>query len=214
MKNKHTCRGCSKTWETESKTGTAGNYSNECGPCAIIRRTVIFNTMICPAAFTDTDVKRLPKKQLAEAMKWKYNPRGLLFSGDTGTGKTRTAWELLRRVFVHDRPPDLPDRQIAYFSAVRFGNEIVKRYQSETAVTWLESLYTVELLFIDDFGKNKMTERAETDLFGIVDERSMAKLPIIITTNYSSKMLAEALTENRAAPLMRRLREFCEPIQF
>ena len=209
MKNTINCRSCPATWEQESKTETAAVYSGECAPCAETRRTAKF-VSICPPLYQRTEIKRLPTAQLKKAMAWKYGTRGLMLQGETGMCKTRIAWEVMRRFMVLDQP----ERAAVFFDAVSFGHELVSHYKAEDAEDWLTRLAKVPLIFFDDLGKLKLTERAEAELFGVVERRCANELPIIVTTNDTPESVKERLTDNRGAALIRRLREFCDPIQF
>jgi len=174
-----------------------------------VRREATFRK-VCPPLFLKTDPSRLPASQLAQVMAWTYGPRGLILRGDTGTGKTRTIWTLLHRVLVLD----MPEREFSWVDGISFGHDIVRHFKVEDAEDWLDGLARVPILFFDDFGKLKMTERAETELFGIVDRRCMNELPIIVTTNDTGETLEQRMTEGRGPALIRRLREFCELVQF
>lgn len=183
--------------------------SYECPQCAVNRRRTRFEK-ICPPLYQSSDPARLPGAQLAQVMAWGFNPRGLVLIGDTGKGKSRIAWYLLRRYLTKDRP----ERGFLWFDCIGFGHAITEHYKAEDAEGWLESVAKVPLLFFDDLGKLKMTERAETELFGIIERRCANMLPIIATTNDSGDSLAARMTENRGPAMVRRLREFCQVVTF
>lgn len=130
--------------------------------------------------------------------------------GDTGSGKTRIAWTLLKRLIISAKK----DLSFEWFDAIGFGHAISKHYRDEDAEHWLEELGKKDLVFFDDLGKLKLTERAETELFGLIERRCAAELPIIATTNDTGDSLAARMTENRGPAMIRRLREFCQIIQF
>ena len=143
---------------------------------------------------------------------WRYGGRGLLLHGETGRGKTRAAWLLLRR--LHDQ-----GRSITAFDCVSFGHECVRRCRDshgndEHVERWADNLATVPVLFLDDFAKEKLTERVEVELFGLIERRTANCLPIILTTNFVGEALEAKLSPDRGAPLVRRLREFCEDVCF
>ena len=203
------CRSCDATWKVKTRSQFIGRRTGECSDCRRARRDLRFKE-ICPALYLDTDLARLPQKQLAAALEWKFQPQGMLFLGETGRGKSRVAWTLLRRVLVED----MPEIKFKWFDCVGFGHEIAKHYKSEDAETWLELMATIDLLFMDDLGKLKLTERAETELFGLIERRCANRKPMIVTTNDTGDTLASRMTDNRGPALIRRLREFCQPIQF
>jgi len=203
------CRSCNKSWQSENRSPPAGNYSSECGDCSRTRRIDKFSK-ICPPLYQATEVGRLPQRQLGLAMAWQYGPRGLILLGETGVGKTRAAWMLLKRVLVEDKK----EHAFLWFDAIGFGHAIAKHYRLEDAEDWLARVAAIPLLFFDDLGKLKLTERAEVELFGVIEKRCAAELPLIVTTNDTGDSLAARMTDIRGPAMIRRLREFCEPIHF
>lgn len=204
---------------TERKVKPFGGYkageirTEECSKCGQKRRQDAFN-MTCPPLYLETEDKRLPQGPFNRVMEWTYGPKGLLLMGDSGKGKTRVAWRLLHRVMVLDKPIRETSRNVAVFDCVGFGHALALAYRNEHAEEWLEGLTIIPIIFFDDLGKLKLTERAEAELFGLVERRCARKLPIIATTNDTGQTLADRMTENRGAAMIRRLREFCDVIQF
>lgn len=203
------CRSCNASWQKETRSSITGTYSGECPDCSKIRRENKFNE-ICPSLYQKSDISRLPAQQLTKALDWKYGPRGMILLGDTGKGKSRVAWTLLRRVLVEDRQ----EVGFMWFDAISFGHKIALHYREEDAEQWLDKVAVCPLVFFDDLGKLKLTERAEVELFGVIERRCASELPIIVTTNDTGDSLAARMTDNRGPAMIRRLREFCEPIQF
>jgi DNA replication protein DnaC len=161
---------------------------------AQINRSEMFRRF-CPPLFLETELKRLPQPQLNEALAWRYGPAGLLLVGDTGKGKTRVAWALCWRVAVRDQP----EREVVWLSAVELGRKIENRTVKESANEWMENLKRVSILFIDGLGFEN-AERSRQIHYLIATRWSFWNLPTIITTTQPA--------------LIRRLREFCKPIQF
>lgn len=205
------CHKCSKEWPGKTSDPYSKNTTRttECQTCANARREAKF-AAVCPALYADTDAARLPQGQYSAAMRWERKHRGLILLGDTGRGKSRIAWLVVRKVMV-DQGKDFSFKA---FDCVSFGHEIARQYRLETAEEWLEEVASCGLVFFDDLGKLKLTERAEAELFGVVERRCAAKLPVIVTTNDTGDTLAARMTDNRGPALIRRLREFCDPIQF
>ena len=212
------CHTCNREWSRKSKEderATGDVNTILCGDCARKKREEAF-AIICPSLYQKTDASRLPQEQLKKAMDWKYGSRGAILLGETGKGKSRVAWSLLKRVLVDDKP--LPNSRtildFIWFDATSFGHEVIRSYRDETADIWLERVSTCALVFFDDLGKLKLTERAEVELFGVIERRCANELPIIVTTNDTGDSLAARMSDNRGPAMIRRLREFCEPIQF
>ena len=206
----HFC-ACGAEWQVKRKVifGHPGRFMAECKDCISKRRQEAFGKT-CPKLYQATDPTRLPKRELAEAMRWAYGSRGLILLGDTGLGKTRVAWSLIKRVLTEDAK----EVTFRWFDCIGFGHDIAKHYRAEDAEVWLERMAKVDLLFLDDLGKLKLTERAEVELFGLIERRCAAELPIIVTTNDTGDSLAARMTDNRGPAMIRRLREFCDPIHF
>src|SRR5262249_3555894 len=59
---------------------------------------------LCPPEYRNTIPERLPKPaKFEEVQKWQYGPKGLLLVGPTRRGKTRAAWNLLKRLYFDER---------------------------------------------------------------------------------------------------------------
>jgi DNA replication protein DnaC len=162
---------------------------------------------IMPKIFRRTTRDRLPYPQLLDtALRWQWGAMGLLFVGQTGSGKSRVAWEVVKRECLAGRR----------FAAIdeTFGTTVSKHlFQNILAYEqWLIKLCHVPLLLIDDVTHCTMTDRVEEALFRIVDERTKQERPIIMTTNETGETLAAKIGGTKGEPLARRLREFCETI--
>lgn len=162
---------------------------------------------MCPTLYRDTDVTRLPPKHFAQVMAWQYGDRGLLLLGATGLTKTRCAYQLLYRLIQEDRT-------VRAFDAVSFGSECSRSFADGKGDEWVKGLLTVDVLFLDDLGKERFTDRVESELFGIVERRTARRKPIIVTTNFIGDVLEEKMSPDRGPALVRRLRQFCDKVNF
>lgn len=70
------------------------------------------------------------------------------------------------------------------------------------------------MLRLDDLGKEPATDRVQLELFGLLERRNAQLRPVIATTQLPPDELAERYSGHVADALIRRLREFCEPVQF
>lgn len=157
-----------------------------------------------PALFLDTDRARLQSKPLAKTLAWDKKT-SLLLVGRSGAGKTRTAWELLKAIAPLKS-------EIAIFDSIGFGRELGRKFKSDEddVYDWLDRLgREIPLVFFDDLGKLKFTDRVEAELFGVIDQRHANKLPIIATTQLSSEELGGAMRDDRGTAMVRRIREMC-----
>jgi DNA replication protein DnaC len=166
----------------------------------------------CPPLYQHTDPAQLPQDKLAAVNAWKYGPKGLLLVGPTGTGKTRCAWELLRRL-IHE------GRSVRVFDGLGWGVAVSAAFgELATTADWLDRVCKADVLFIDDLFKVKMTEAQEQAAYGVFERRTNHLLPIICTMNSTGRMILERMTDqgraDRGEPLIRRMAEFCEVVTF
>lgn len=168
---------------------------------------------LCPGMFRlhiPTRIEKLPDHAAYhKAMAWKYGPEGLLLVGETGTGKSRTAYLILRRLLE-------AGKVIHAFSAYHgeFANACSERFGRDMAEAnaWMARLKTTDVVFFDDLGKAARTERAQAQFFELIDARNCAGKPIIATMNKGA--MDEQFTADRLAPLKRRLFQFCQVVKF
>jgi DNA replication protein DnaC len=72
--------------------------------------------------------------------------------------------------------------------------------------------HSAKVLFIDDIGKEKYTERVESEFYDLVEHRTSHLSPILWTANATGQELEQMMGEDRGVPVVRRLREFTEII--
>ena len=164
---------------------------------------------LCPALYRNSDPASLPAVPLAKVLDWRYGAQGLVAHGDTGRGKTRAMWLLLRRLHFGE------GRKIVAFSTGQFAHECARRFAGDgDGPHWIERLARTDIVFFDDLGNDRVTERVESELFGVVERRIANCLPLLITTNHIGDTLAAKFTPDTGAALVRRLREFCLCVVF
>lgn len=170
---------------------------------------------VVPPAFQDTKEDRLCTSECHVALCWTWGNRGLMMGGPTGTGKSRCAFELARREHLAGRAVVTTTHYDFYLSAMK-----VNDYgQRNTALKWIDLIKDCDLLVIDDLGKMRMGTnsgeftQATALLWDVLDYRCKQRKPFIITTNLAGKDL-EATLGTGGEALVRRLREFCDVINF
>jgi DNA replication protein DnaC len=131
----------------------------------------------------------------------------LCFFGPTRAGKTRAAWLLLKQLHFSGYT-------VRAMTATAFADAVALEYSQsmDNASRLIHNLYSCDVLFIDDFGKCKMTDRVETALFDVIDQRTSSLKPIILTTNFNGETLLQKLSADKGLPIVARIREFCAPI--
>lgn len=116
--------------------------------------------------------------------------KGLYLEGPCGTGKTHLAIAIALAIINTGVP-------VICKTSIDILGDIKRCYERNSEVTEeevLEAYKTVDLLIIDDLGKEQVTEWSVPVLYSILNERYEALLPTIITTNYNTSALAEKLS--------------------
>lgn len=116
--------------------------------------------------------------------------KGLYLEGPCGTGKTHLAIAIALAIINTGVP-------VICKTSIDILGDIKRCYERNSEVTEeevLEAYKTVDLLIIDDLGKEQVTEWSVPVLYSILNERYEALLPTIITTNYNPTALAEKLS--------------------
>lgn len=174
---------------------------------------------LCPAEYQDTDEAKVRlsagDKVVNEVLGWDCS-RGLGLVGSTGRCKTRLMFLLLR-------VRHMAGAKIRYVNAVNFADELADAYGrgSDDAERWMKSIERAPLLFIDDLGKEKTTERVLTFYYRMTEHRTSNRLPLFFTSNLTGAPLQKRWDEaahrggffaDHASAIIRRLKERCKSI--
>lgn len=124
---------------------------------------------------------------------FEYNEKtgkGIYFEGTNGTGKTHLAVAISLQLINKGVP-------VICKSSIDLLADVKKAYDdassiSENAV--IDIYRKVDLLIIDDLGKEQCTPWTVSTLYAILDYRYEDMKPTIITTNYNEEMLIKRLT--------------------
>ena len=135
--------------------------------------------------------------------------KGLVLVGNNGVGKTHLACSIANKLIENGTP-------VIYGTLINLLAELRNSYDTDNNISEMEiiKLYeNVDLLIIDDLGKEKPSEWGLEKLFTIVNSRYENNLPVIITTNYNQNALVERLSFNgeieTAKSIISRLYEMC-----
>ena len=166
--------------------------------------------VLCPPLYRESDPQRIPAAFLRECEAWEVSPMGLGFVGIAGTGKTRAAWMLLKRLhFSGVRVFGITATAFAKACADQWHDDPQAKGMAEDTLTRCRR---TKVLLLDDLGKNKMTERAELELFDLLEHRTSHELPAIWTANAGRETLKQMLSSDRGEPILRRLAEFTKVV--
>jgi len=197
------CSACEEKWTQQQ---------NEKAESERIERLKNRFHEVCPPLYRETDLGRIHGDFAEVAKKWQYGHTGILFEGPPGTGKTRAAWHILKRMtYAGKSVYGLTSTQFAKFAADQWHSNAEDK---GAAVEAMERCRRTSLLLIDDLGKQKMTERGETELYDVLEHRTTNLKPTIITTNATSVQLAKMLSEDRRQPILRRIADFSQILKF
>jgi len=135
--------------------------------------------------------------------------KGLILVGNNGVGKTHLACSIANKLIENGIP-------VIYGTLINLLAELRNSYDTDNDISEMEiiKLYeNVDLLIIDDLGKEKPSEWGLEKLFTIINSRYENNLPVIITTNYNQNSLVQRLSINgeieTATSIISRLYEMC-----
>ncbi|MEO6846766.1 MAG: ATP-binding protein [Chthoniobacterales bacterium] len=181
-------------------------YENQNRALKSHHRVELWNR-ICPPQYRSTDVLLLPATYRDVIAEWTpETSSGIGFVGSAGIGKTRAAFLLLKKSFDTGVP-------CQYINAVIFNELVVQMFSDSKerrhrALDTLHAIRTSRVLLFDDLGKGKLTERAETELYSLLEHRTSRQLPTHWTANSNGEELLSRMSPDRGEPILRRLAEF------
>lgn len=148
-------------------------------------------------------------KKYSEKLVNGIEKKGLILVGNNGIGKTHLACSIANKLIENGTP-------VIYGTLINLLAELRNSYDTDNNISEMEiiKLYeNVDLLIIDDLGKEKPSEWGLEKLFTIINSRYENNLPVIITTNYNQNSLVERLSLNgeidTAKSIISRLYEMC-----
>jgi len=118
---------------------------------------------------------------------WLQNPvQNVFLHGPPGVGKTCAAAALYRKFY------EFNDGESEFISAIRLDSELLEAIKSDQGDGWILNKYRkLQLLILDDFGRENASERVKRQLFDIIDYRQSWRKPTILTSNLSLKQIEE-----------------------
>ena len=148
-------------------------------------------------------------KEYSEKLANSVERKGLILVGNNGVGKTHLACSIANELIKNGIP-------IIYGTLINLLAELKNTYDVDNNISEMKiiKLYEkVDLLIIDDLGKEKPSEWGLEKLFTLINSRYENNLPVIITTNYDQNSLTNRLSINgeieTAKSIISRLYEMC-----
>ena len=136
---------------------------------------------------------------------------GLYIEGTNGTGKTHIAAAIAMQLMTQRQ------RTVICKTSGGMMLDIKSAFddESRTEAQILDVYKKVDLLIVDDLGKEQCTDWSISTLYSIINDRYEGMKPTIITTNYNSDDIVRALTPKgydnlKAVAIISRLREVSE----
>lgn len=162
--------------------------------------------------YRNNDIERIKShlekpEKVDRILNWRMGNRGLAIMGSTGCGKTRLLTELLKKLIKEDLVGITSTLEVFY--AGELERAILESFKTSAQYARLMThLENCDLLVIDDFGKERFTERFELSVFQIFEKRMAMMKPTIFTTNYKGEEFKARFSDaQNYEPLSRRINE-------
>jgi len=136
-----------------------------------------------------------------------HSDKGLVLHGDSGTGKTRITWLLMRR--LHD--DGVP---VGAISAPALGEGLSNSAFDGEMTDWIVQLSNCEVLFIDDLDKLVATPRVQQGLYTAIEHMTSTGRKLVITTNLTGPAFRQRFDPAIGPAIGRRIGQFCRQIKF
>jgi len=207
-----TCPGCG---QPAQQVMFAGKSFFRCDPCADaeeqkrhraerIARCVATWDDLCPIDFrTPIDPLRL-HQAIVPALAL-TGTEGAALIGESGSGKTRVAWLLLRRAAVAGHSVfAISHGGFRQASSLRHDHD---RMVADSARETVSRAHNAQILLIDDIGKGSPTETADETFFELLSARRDNQLVTHWTANAGSKWLKSRFGRDKGPAILQRLRD-------
>ncbi len=170
---------------------------------------------ICPPLYQTTEPSHssIPRPVAKQVMAWTDDKQGtgIALCGPSGRCKTRMIFLLLEELHFQR------DVRITAIGATKLGNLISRSFDDSQEGAFARDVMKYcrisDVLFLDDLGKEKLTDRVEAEFYEIVEHRTSHYMPIFWTANAKESELRARMTDDRGGAFMRRLLEFSKLIE-
>jgi len=162
---------------------------------------------------TDSNRKayEISKKYAEGFEKYRERGMGLIFTGPYGTGKTHLACAIAIKLMNSGIP-------VIVGTLISLLEKIKQSWRDRSVDEWevIDIYSKVDLLVIDDLGKERPSEWALEKLYSIINDRYENMMPVIITSNFSGDSFINRLTvkdnDSTGRAIQSRLNEICSGI--
>lgn len=133
--------------------------------------------------------------------------QGIMFTGPVGTGKTHLAAAIANKLI--DKLYTVVFGNVTDIITLIKSSYSAKGDMSEAEI--INTITNIDLLVIDDLGKEYATENTRMLLYQIINRLYENEKPVIVTTNLTADALTVKYGE-RGQPIVSRLTEMCTPV--
>jgi DNA replication protein DnaC len=119
---------------------------------------------------------------------WVCNPKSLIVQGDVGCGKTYFCFCLMREALKLENI-----QEAIYLDSTELDSNLLNAIQNDSEYKLLQKYKTAELLFIDDFGRERKTDRMFRQLYEIINYRYANEKITLISTNFDNAEIADTI---------------------
>lgn len=140
---------------------------------------------------------------------YKEKGEGLFITGGYGVGKTHLAAAIANYLISNEIATVIFGNVTTLLGRIRHTYSDGSQYEEEQV---MKELYDVDLLIIDDLGKEKPTEWVEEKLYTVINERYENYRPIVVTSNLKLEEIEQRL-ENCGGAIVSRIIEMCRGIK-
>ncbi len=199
---------CKCQAEKEAKRKEEEQYREEMNRLQRIRDASLMDAKYRAATFDSYLETKDNRKAHNVAVKYVDNFKsmyeqcqGIIFWGPVGTGKSFTAACIANALL---------DRRISVIMTSFV--KILQNIQNGDEAQYIAMLNNAKLLILDDLGTERNTDYALEKVYNIIDSRSRAAKPMILTTNLSLRDMLEA-SDVRYQRIYDRIFETCLPVE-
>jgi len=165
----------------------------------------------CPPTFqtllADRTAEKVDWRRVETVEKWNFKrkAKGLILTGDTGSGKTTALWGLARRLKKEGR-------HLYLLTSI----ELSRRLQAAAKEMQADhDLLHCDFLLIDDLGKEKLTTTVGAALYELMDQRLAHNRWMAFTTRFTGDQLEDRFIDTHLGrDIRRRIQDACTHLRF
>jgi DNA replication protein DnaC len=150
---------------------------------------------------TNPKISQMAKRYVEGFEAFKQQGKGLLLHGPTGTGKTFITACIANALI--DKGYRVLMTSFSRVENTVFGLSDKQEYYDQ--------LNKYDLLILDDFGVERSTEYKQEIVYHVIDARTKANLPLIVTSNITAQELKNPKNTNEQR-VFSRLLKMCHPV--